>query len=117
MLSYAEAVQVLLQGAAGAAVSTPASNNRSDAERFAQRSQFFASLAGDFIHGVQIVHVAGSKGKGSVCELLRAAAVASGSSSSRVGTFTSPHLHTLRERIRIGDDLIPPADTARLTDR
>lgn len=28
----------------------------------------------------------------------------------------SPHLHTVRERIRIGDALIPPADFVRLWD-
>ncbi len=50
-----------------------------------------------------IVHVAGSKGKGSVCafteEVLRAAGY-------RTGLYTSPHLHTFRERIRVNGGLI-----------
>jgi dihydrofolate synthase / folylpolyglutamate synthase len=52
-----------------------------------------------------IVHVAGSKGKGSVCEM-----VASGLSSAgvRTGLFTSPHVLHLRERFRI--DGVPASD-------
>ncbi|MDR1491988.1 MAG: bifunctional folylpolyglutamate synthase/dihydrofolate synthase [Planctomycetaceae bacterium] len=45
-----------------------------------------------------IVHVAGTKGKGSVCAMLDAIAVASG---LRVGRFTSPHLYSLNERFTI----------------
>jgi len=44
------------------------------------------------------IHVAGSNGKGSVCAQLSAAACASGLT---VGLFTSPHLVTVEERIRI----------------
>ncbi|KAG5186031.1 Mur ligase, partial [Tribonema minus] len=29
--------------------------------------------------------------------------------------FTSPHLHTVRERIRLGAELIPRSDLARIT--
>ncbi len=52
-----------------------------------------------------IVHVAGSKGKGSVCEM-----VASGLSHAgvRTGLFTSPHVLHLRERFRI--DGVPASD-------
>ena len=45
-----------------------------------------------------VLHVAGTKGKGSVAamasSILRAAGL-------RVGLFTSPHLHTFRERVRV----------------
>jgi len=44
------------------------------------------------------VHVAGSKGKGSTALLAEAVLRAAG---RRVGTFTSPHLSSLRERFRI----------------
>lgn len=50
-----------------------------------------------------IVHVAGSKGKGSTAagieSILRAAGL-------HTGFFTSPHLHTFRERIRVDGRLI-----------
>jgi dihydrofolate synthase/folylpolyglutamate synthase len=44
------------------------------------------------------VHVAGSKGKGSVCEMTASMLAACGLT---VGTYTSPHLVDIRERIRI----------------
>jgi dihydrofolate synthase/folylpolyglutamate synthase len=48
---------------------------------------------------LSIVHVAGSKGKGSTCLLAEAILTAAG---ERVGTFTSPHLESWSERFRIG---------------
>ena len=41
-------------------------------------------------------HVGGSKGKGSVCALVAAAAEAAG---LRTGAYTQPHLHSFRERV------------------
>lgn len=49
------------------------------------------------------VHVAGSKGKGSVCEMAASCLEACGYT---VGVYTSPHLVDLRERIRINRDVI-----------
>ncbi|HHE70933.1 MAG TPA: bifunctional folylpolyglutamate synthase/dihydrofolate synthase [Chloroflexi bacterium] len=48
------------------------------------------------------VHIAGTKGKGSVSAMLAGMAQASG---LRVGLYTSPHLHTYRERIQL--DRVP----------
>ncbi len=45
-----------------------------------------------------VVHVAGTKGKGSTCAMLAAVFRESG---RRVGCFTSPHLHSLNERFAI----------------
>ncbi len=47
---------------------------------------------------VPVVHVAGTKGKGSTAAMISSVLVAAG---HRVGLFTSPHLHTFRERIRV----------------
>jgi len=47
---------------------------------------------------LSVVHVAGSKGKGSTCLLIEAILGALG---ERVGTFTSPHLESWIERFRI----------------
>jgi dihydrofolate synthase/folylpolyglutamate synthase len=59
-----------------------------------------------------VVHVAGSKGKGSTCmvvdSILRAA-------DMRTGRFLSPHLHSYRERFVVDDELIPEADFTALT--
>ena len=60
----------------------------------------------------KVIHVAGTKGKGSTCEYIRAALVAAG---YKVGVFTSPHLHTTCERIKIGDDIISRNDLLRLS--
>ena len=49
-------------------------------------------------NSLSIVHVAGSKGKGSTCLLAEAILGAAG---ERVGTFTSPHLESWCERFRI----------------
>lgn len=58
------------------------------------------------------VHVAGSKGKGSVAamveSILRAAKL-------RTGLFTSPHLHSYTERIRIDGRPLAEDEWARLT--
>lgn len=44
------------------------------------------------------VHIAGSKGKGQVAQLFASALAAGG---FRVGLFTSPHIHSFRERIQV----------------
>jgi len=48
------------------------------------------------------LHVAGSKGKGSTAAMLASILRAAG---YRVGLFSSPHLHTYRERMQINDEL------------
>lgn len=58
----------------------------------------------------EVVHVAGTNGKGSTCALLEAALRASG---RRVGTYTSPHLVRFAERIRVDG---APIDDAALAD-
>ena len=49
------------------------------------------------------IHVAGTNGKGSTAAMLHAVYLESG---YRVGLYTSPHLFSFRERIRIGPDMI-----------
>lgn len=53
------------------------------------------------------VHVGGSKGKGSVCEMAAASLQACGLTT---GLYTSPHLMDIRERVRIGGRPIPHED-------
>lgn len=54
-----------------------------------------------------VIHVAGTNGKGSVCAFLRAIGEAAG---LRVHVYTSPHLVTFHERIRLAGRLVD--DTA-----
>lgn len=55
------------------------------------------------------LHVAGTNGKGSVCALLDSCCRAGG---LRTGLYTSPHLVTFRERIRLDGEMISEADVA-----
>jgi dihydrofolate synthase/folylpolyglutamate synthase len=65
---------------------------------------------GDPHAGLSVVHVAGSKGKGSTALLVEALLRALG---ERVGTFTSPHLERWTERFRIDGHEV---DGARLAE-
>ena len=49
------------------------------------------------------VHIAGTNGKGSVTTKIAAALQATG---KKVGLYTSPHISTFRERIRINGNMI-----------
>ena len=51
----------------------------------------------------RIIHVAGTNGKGSVCAMIDSICRAQG---YRTGLFTSPHLITFRERIRVNGEMI-----------
>jgi dihydrofolate synthase/folylpolyglutamate synthase len=51
----------------------------------------------------KVIHVAGTNGKGSVCAIIDSICRAQG---YHIGLFTSPHLVTFRERIRVNGDMI-----------
>ncbi len=57
--------------------------------------------------GMKILHVAGTNGKGSVCNDLYYILQEAG---YRVGLFTSPHLVSIRERIQINGEMISEED-------
>ena len=57
----------------------------------------------------RIIHVAGTNGKGSVCAMIDSICRVAG---YRTGLFTSPHLVTYRERIRVNGEMIEPDDVA-----
>ena len=61
-----------------------------------------------------VVHVAGSKGKGSTCAMIASGLKAAG---FRTGLYTSPHLHTFTERIQLNGNNISRSDFADLIDR
>jgi dihydrofolate synthase/folylpolyglutamate synthase len=51
----------------------------------------------------RVIHVAGTNGKGSVCAMIDSILRAQG---YRTGLFTSPHLVTFRERIRVNGEMV-----------
>lgn len=63
---------------------------------------------------LRAVHVAGTNGKGSVCEMIERGLMEAG---FKVGMYTSPHLQEFNERIRINEELIAEEELGRLTDR
>jgi dihydrofolate synthase/folylpolyglutamate synthase len=57
------------------------------------------------------LHIAGTKGKGSTSAMLASVLNAAG---YRTGLYTSPHVHSFRERIQVNEAMIPEADFSRL---
>jgi len=57
----------------------------------------------------KVVHVAGTNGKGSVCAMIEAIARAA---DYRTGLFTSPHLVSFRERVRVNGEKISEDEVA-----
>ncbi len=53
--------------------------------------------------GARVIHVAGTNGKGSVCAMIDSILRAQ---KYRTGLFTSPHLVTFRERVRVDGEMI-----------
>ncbi len=87
--------------------------------RFARRMDLEATLRmmallGDPHQGLRAVHVAGTKGKGSVSAMIESAARAAGHSTA---LFTSPHLVSWRERVRLDGAPVSETTIARLASR
>jgi dihydrofolate synthase/folylpolyglutamate synthase len=59
------------------------------------------------------VHIAGSKGKGSVAAMMSSALTAAGYTT---GLYTSPHLHDLNERMRVDWQMISNEELVALVD-
>ncbi|MCD6303309.1 MAG: bifunctional folylpolyglutamate synthase/dihydrofolate synthase [Anaerolineae bacterium] len=111
MLTYSQALDVLL--------------NRYDVERRVQppyaervwrldRVRELLRALGNPHQRFPSVHVAGTKGKGSTTAMIASILQAG---SYRTGMYTSPHLHTFRERIQIDGALISEEDLQRWATR
>jgi dihydrofolate synthase/folylpolyglutamate synthase len=59
------------------------------------------------------IHIAGTKGKGSTAAMIESCLRAAG---YRTGCYTSPHLHTFRERMRVDNEYISREMFAQLVD-
>jgi dihydrofolate synthase/folylpolyglutamate synthase len=72
---------------------------RHDEETFAlERVRVLARSLGNPHLASPCFHIAGTKGKGSTCLILESLLASAG---SRIGTYTSPHIEQMRERIRV----------------
>ncbi len=78
------------------------------------RMAAFLELLGNPHCQTPTIHVAGTKGKGSVAAMVDSVLTAAG---YRTGFYSSPHLHTFRERIRRQGQPIPEEQFAALVAR
>jgi len=68
-------------------------------------------LLGNPQDSLNVIHVAGTNGKGSVCSFISNILKEEG---YKVGLYTSPYLETFTERIRVNGENIPKEDVARI---
>ena len=68
-----------------------------------EQTRKFYEFLGKPGKNVNLVHVAGTNGKGSTCAYMNSVLTEAG---YKVGMFTSPHLVSVRERMRINNSLI-----------
>jgi len=79
-------------------------NLRYSPEKFnLNRMLRFMKLIGNPQDNYKVIHVAGTKGKGSICAMITAILTQAG---YRVGFYSSPHMIRFTERIRIGENEI-----------
>lgn len=79
-----------------------------------ERTKTLLRLIGSPDEDLYIIHVAGSNGKGSTSAMLAAALENAG---FKVGFYSSPHLHTYRERIKINGQDISEEDFSMETSK
>ena len=96
------------------------------AERFILSREFFGMKLGlenitEFLDSLgrpqdhyKTIHIAGTNGKGSSAAMLDAVLRAAG---YKVGLFTSPHLVTFRERVRVNGEIITKRAIMSFIDR
>jgi|TARA_B110000495_G_C22994260_1_gene585872 dihydrofolate synthase/folylpolyglutamate synthase len=89
--------------------------------RLRRMSELLSDLGlGRFLHSshpvppVPLIHIAGTKGKGSVAAMAASILTASG---LRTGLYTSPHLHRLEERFRVDGQICSPKQLVPLVER
>lgn len=78
-----------------------------------ERVQQLMNKIGNPEKKIKAVHVAGTNGKGTTCAFLSSVLIESG---LKTGIYTSPHLETIHERIKINEDMISTADLVHYTE-
>lgn len=90
----------------------PASSYRHSEFKLERMKRLLREL--DHPERTPVVHIAGTKGKGSVAHMVAACLQASG---YRTGLFLSPHLETYEERIQVDGSPIPRERVVELAER
>ncbi|OGE86031.1 MAG: hypothetical protein A3J48_03290 [Candidatus Doudnabacteria bacterium RIFCSPHIGHO2_02_FULL_46_11] len=80
----------------------------------AKRMSRLMNLLGINQADFKIIHITGTAGKGSTANMIHSCLVVA---ENRAGLYTSPHLTTLIERIKVGDQYISPRDFSKLVNR
>jgi L-aspartate oxidase len=114
--AYIEAMQQLLDRSDydKGIITNPFGFDDAAGERGLARTRGVVEELGNPLQNLPVVHIAGSKGKGSTTTFLSSMLTAGG---YRTGRYTSPHLHSFRERIAVDDEPISEADFARAFNR
>jgi dihydrofolate synthase/folylpolyglutamate synthase len=92
---------------------TPATSNTAAAFGLQRMQRLLRSLGNPHLH-CPVVHVAGTKGKGSTVAMLAAILQEAG---HRVGRYLSPHVHRVEERIAVNGIPVSAADFVAAVDR
>jgi dihydrofolate synthase/folylpolyglutamate synthase len=79
-----------------------------------QRMEELLERVGNPHHAFRSIHIAGTKGKGSTSVMVESVLRKAG---YRTGLYTSPHLHTFRERIRLNGALMSKLDLIETLER
>src|SRR5690242_13377142 len=98
MFTYDDAIAILMQYAS----KLPVKPNTQDPQRPA-RARALLGAMGDPHLKYPVIHVTGTKGKGSVCAMSAAILRAQG---LRVGMYTSPNLQDIRERFNLNGVMV-----------
>ncbi len=122
-MTYEEAVKALPSGESGSSTSVDKYLNsfidyeRKDDYSYSEevfdlkRIELLLKKLGNPHKNLKVIHIAGSKGKGSVACFCASILKEAG---FKTGLYTSPHLETFRERIRINDEFISNEDLVEL---
>ncbi len=111
-MTYPESVQ-FLKGLENYEYRAPQYRARAYDPRKVRRLLKRAGLSDE---SIRIIHIAGTKGKGSTAHYL-SRLIELSAPRERTGLFTSPHLFSLTERIRVNSRPISEAEFARLVAR
>jgi dihydrofolate synthase/folylpolyglutamate synthase len=87
--------------------------DRNNPEVYIKRMRYFLDLLGNPDRGLNFIHIAGTSGKGSVTNMVHEILLAAG---KKVGSFTSPHVVTPIEQIKVGALYISPLEFADIID-
>lgn len=104
-LKYYEAVRFI--ESIGSISSKNHAIDRLNPNIFLKRTRFLLNLVGNPDKNLQIIHVAGTSGKGTVCNLLQNHLISNG---QKTGLYTSPYVTTLIEKFKVNDKCIKPND-------